>query len=180
MFTLVGLGGALVVALLRGGRPRHAGTVQLRLLPLLLLVLWADVVVALRGGDGAATVAVLLLHQGAVVAVPLANVVLRGMPVVLAGAVANALVVLANTGMPVAPAAVRWLGSDPDLIVLDGAHHLADGATRFVWLADVVPVPLLDVVVSLGDVLVVAGLAVVIDEVLRPRAPGGFPSRPAA
>jgi hypothetical protein len=87
---------------------------------------------------------------------------IRGTGLVGLGLLSNALVVSLNGAMPVSPDASGEAGISTQAILAgqDPRHELSDGATVVPWLADVVPVvlPLRPEVVSVGDVLVTAGL----------------------
>lgn len=87
---------------------------------------------------------------------------IRGTGLVALGLVANALAVGANGAMPVSAEAAGRAGVGiGDLLVGDdGRHELADASTRLRPLGDEIPVPMprRPEVVSIGDVLVAAGL----------------------
>lgn len=152
---------ALALGRLAGGSLDQLGLLRLRRRRLALAALAAQAVGTVVGGPahpaGLAGSAVLLVLFLA------ANRGVRGTGLVALGLLANALVVGANGAMPVSPAAAARAGL-PDVAVsaeLDSRHEVADEATRLRWLGDVVPVPLplRPEVVSVGDVLVAAGLA---------------------
>jgi hypothetical protein len=75
------------------------------------------------------------------------------------GALANALATALNGGMPFSVPAARSVGLD-----VTGApgHVPIDASTLLVPLADLVPVPGLAMVFSVGDVLLWTGLAAVL------------------
>jgi len=87
----------------------------------------------------------------------------RGVRIALAvaatGALANALATALNGGMPFSAPAARSVGLD-----VTGApgHVPIDSSTLLVPLADLVPVPGLAMVFSVGDVLLWTGLAAVL------------------
>lgn len=87
------------------------------------------------------------------------------------GAFANALVMMFNGGkMPVDTKLMKSMGLDKDLVFLtsgiDNKHTVLGHDTSFNWLADIIPVkgflgygmP----IVSIGDIVVLAGLVVLI------------------
>ncbi len=103
----------------------------------------------------------------------LRNVHVRGMPLVGTGLLLNVLVVLANGAMPVSLSAAQRAGVGTTSILAgdDPRHELAGDRTRLDWLADVVPVPLPGVsqVLSPGDVLIAAGIGVLVaNGMIRP------------
>lgn len=87
----------------------------------------------------------------------------RGTGLIALGLLANALVVCANGAMPVSARASGQAGVTTQAILAgeDPRHELSGAGTRLRWLSDVVPVvlPWRPEVVSVGDVLVTAGLA---------------------
>ena len=91
------------------------------------------------------------------------NAQVAGVTLVCLGLCSNAAVVGANGAMPVSIVAA-YDARVPTLAIASGAdarHEIAGDGTALSWLGDVVPVPLpvRPEVVSVGDVLVVAGLA---------------------
>lgn len=156
--------GALVVVRLRGGRLERLGELRLRAPWLLAGAVLAQLVGALAGGrlHAAGLACSALLVAGFLAR----NRGLRGSGLVALGLGANALVIAANGAMPVSLAVADRVDAQV-AAVLDGAdrrHEPMDGQTRLRLLADVVPVPLpvRPEVVSVGDLLVVAGLAQVV------------------
>jgi hypothetical protein len=101
----------------------------------------------------------------------LRNTSLPGVPLVALGLALNALVVAANAAMPVSLWAAARAGVDVTSIAagLDPRHELADGSTTLRALGDVIPVriPWFPEVVSAGDVLVAAGLGLLVVMGLR-------------
>lgn len=87
-----------------------------------------------------------------------------GMALVLLGVMANLLVVVANSGMPI----IRTVFDSGT--VPSGFYHLASSATHLGWMGDVLPDPTGRWLMSLGDLLLVVGAAVVIAGG-RPRTP---------
>ncbi len=116
----------------------------------------------------------------AVVAFIAANLALPAMPVVLVGFAANALVILLNGGaMPVSPDALVAIGAGAE--VGAGKHQLLDASTRLGWLADVIPLPPLRTVVSVGDIVLALGVGLLVVGQMRrypPRPGRSLPPRP--
>jgi hypothetical protein len=103
---------------------------------------------------------------GAILAFLALNVRRPGFWLVGFGVAANVLVIFANGGhMPVSLAAWRASGGDPALLTETGVYMnnvLAGPDTRFAWLADVFALPPsvpLANALSVGDLLIVAGMA---------------------
>jgi hypothetical protein len=83
------------------------------------------------------------------------------------GVALNGLVIVLNRGMPVSSASLRYLGlSDAAQTgALTPLYHLSDAETLLGILGDVLPVPgppLIQSVVSLGDLLLMVGVAVIV------------------
>ena len=175
---LVGVVVAVGLSLLRGGRLAQAARNEIHWLPVLiggLLVQTLLDALAARGVVGAAgTVALLLVSEAAVLGFCLRNWYRAGMVLVAAGFTMNVLVILANGGMPVAPDAIAAMGGDPATATIAGKHHLMSAATALPWLADVIPVPPLDLIVSVGDVVLVVGMVPFAHDLMTP---AGAPAR---
>ena len=123
----------------------------LRLLALIVgLPVWAHIV------------AILL-----VAAVAARNWRIGGAPLVAIGSALNAVVILANGGMPFDAAAAAAVGALT--LENDALHQPLDPDTRLPWLADVLPVGLFRAVYSVGDVIIAAGGFWVPFSVLRRR-----------
>lgn len=169
-FTAVILVVAVVLTLVRGGRVGNLRDVRLGWVPLLLAGLALQVAVDLgadRGmlAPGAATGG-LVASQLLVLAFVLRNRRHRGMLLLGVGFLLNAAVIVANGAMPVDPDAIRRLGvSEPGPIT--GKHELLTAQTRLPWLADRIPVPWLRMVLSVGDLVLGAGVLVLADGMLR-------------
>jgi len=63
----------------------------------------------------------------------------------------------ANRAMPVDPAAIAALGLD-GATVPPGKHTLLTADTHLPWLADIIPVPWLRSILSIGDLVLAVGL----------------------
>jgi len=91
------------------------------------------------------------------------NVRSPGFPLILAGVVLNALVVGINHGMPVTRSALIASGQQDTLGALlrgGGAkHHLAGPGDMALFLGDVIPIPWVSQVLSVGDLFTYAGVA---------------------
>ena len=164
-----------VAALAAGGW--HGGRrPALRWVPLLLAGAVALVLVEAGGVPAGGELAAVLGADLAVLAFSARNVVLAGMPVVLAGVALNVLVTVANGGMPVEGDAVVRTGiaepADLSAIDLGPKRHLATGDDVLVVLDDRIPLRPLREVVSVGDVVLAAGLAIVTFRLLHPAAGG--------
>lgn len=172
---LIGVVLAVGVALLRGGRFSHAAGNELHWLPVLVTGLLVqtllDALAARELVGHAGTVALLLISEAAVLGFCVRNWYRDGMALIGLGFSLNVLVILANGGMPVGQDAIRAMGGDPTTAVLAGKHHLATAATTFPWLADVIPLRPVGLIVSLGDVVLVAGMVPFAHDMMTPDGP---------
>lgn len=135
---------------------------------LLFLLLAQSVLPSLRLGGVAATVAhwAWILTFVFLAAIALANRRQPGMTVLGMGLVLNFVVIVANSGMPVLPAAAQAArGSTVPLSIAAGdfVHVLAGSTTRLLSIADVIPLPgplWFRSLISAGDALLFVGVAV--------------------
>jgi hypothetical protein len=188
-FTLAAVAVAVAASLLRGGRFRYLAERPLVASWLLFTGVAIQVAVDLAAARdllpdaGLAGWTLLLLSQLLVVAFLLANRRLPGVWLVATGLLLNALVIAANRAMPVDPAAIAALGLE-GVEVPPGKHTLLTEATRLPWLADIIPVPWLRSILSIGDLVIAAGLVPLTHGLLRPptgpelRMPQGVVLRP--
>jgi len=152
---------AVVLGAATGGTLQRLGALPLRTRGLVWGAVAAQLVGAVIGGPVFAVG--LVVSAGLVAAFLAGNRGVRGTGLLAAGLLSNALVVGVNGAMPVSLAAAGRAGTSTQdiLIGADQRHELSDSATRLRWLSDVIPVPApyRPEVVSIGDVLVAAGLA---------------------
>lgn len=164
---------AIAAAVARGGRLDRIGEADLRwnwlLFPGLGLQVAVDVFAAL-GTHGWASTATVLASQALVLGWITANRYRPGMPLIFLGLFANAVVIAANGAMPVDPDAMTAAGLGGARIVA-GKHQLLTDTTRLRWLADVVPVAPLRTVISVGDILLAAGLLPLVHHLMTYRSP---------
>ncbi len=168
---------AFAVSLLRGGKLRNLASIELRLWWLLPAALVLQTIAQLLPSDRSwsSTVAVILLLSSFPLMLILAwaNRYKAGIWIAGIGVLLNFTVIALNGGMPILPEAVEIAGGQADFaagvqsgeIELDAKHVLLDESSRVPFLADVIPMP--GSVVSLGDVLLVVGLGVFLEEQLR-------------
>jgi hypothetical protein len=89
------------------------------------------------------------------------------------GVALNALVLGVNGGMPVSPSALTTMGVTPG--GLGFRHVLLTRDAVFPWLGDVFYVAPISKIVSIGDVLMIAGLCWFLYAVVTSREPGSRP-----
>lgn len=177
--AILSLLGGLVLGLVLGGRLGNIPAERLRWPALTFVALalyWAPLVL---GASSSAAVVLILLSYVALLAFAVANLRLTGMAVVALGLALNAVVIAANNGMPVDPQAVVATGlssaSELEAIELQGGRRWQEADDRLAVLGDIVPVAMLDEVVSFGDLVLAAGLANVGFRLLRPAGGGRSP-----
>jgi hypothetical protein len=171
LFALGALGPGLGAGWVRGGRARAIVDLRLRLWG----IPWAAFALQVAAGavsPGARLSAVVIsyLALGVWLAVQFAaNRDLRaGLTLLAGGWVLNTAAVLANGGMPVSRDALARAGL-PRLVVEDGnlfKHIDATAATRLRWVGDIIPLPPIHKVVSVGDLLMLGGAAVLVAAVM--------------
>jgi hypothetical protein len=101
---------------------------------------------------------VLLLTNLAVVVFLIVNRTLPGMALAAAGLLLNLAVIAANGGMPVSRSAAERAGLGEELARAGVKHEILNDDTALPWLADVIPIPGLQKVVSLGDLVLALGI----------------------
>jgi hypothetical protein len=168
-YLVVALAAGLVIGLVLGGRPRHLAQKQFRwwlLLPLgvvLQLVVEADGVPAPH--------ALLIVSYLYLLAFCAANLRHAGMGVILVGIALNAVVIVANNGMPVREKAVyrAAIVDARDVVSIDEVkHHLETPDDDLMVLADIIPVKPLRQVLSFGDLILSVGVADLLVHLLLP------------
>lgn len=113
--------------------------------------------------DGGAALAVLLGSNALVAYFVLGNRSLPGLPLMATGLALNVVAIAVNGAMPVSPTAADIAGFDPDQLGRVGIEWEALGPhTVLPWLGDVIPLPWARSVISVGDVLIGFGVAVLV------------------
>lgn len=166
---------SLAIGVARGGTMTNLSQLDLDRWPLVFVALLVQALGAFAATIGlpaASTWYVLgMVASAALVTVFVArNRALPGMALIALGFVLNALVVTANGAMPVSQEAADRIGLSTVGLYrnVDAKHELADSSTRLRPLADVIPVPLPGPlargsnVVSVGDVVLAAGIGVLV------------------
>lgn len=174
ILTLIAIGVGVVLGIRWGGElsnvPRWHPVAWEALLVSLALTALVDLV-GIKGGFGAF---LYLAATAALLAFAVINVRVGGMVVVAAGVGLNFLVTLLNWGRPVSGAALVRAGiveqAELATTTLTGGRSIADGAILG-FLGDVVPLPW-GQVISIGDLLMLAGIVLVTASVLRNKSVG--------
>ena len=159
--------GGVVVGALRGGRLRHMADAPLRATWLAVVAAGAQFVFALAPS---ATAGVVLtgISQAGLLAFLWCNRFLAGALLIAVGSLLNSIVIVANGAMPVSRDAVLAISRHP-AEVLAGRHRLLTDTDALPWLADIIALPVLRTVVSVGDVILAAGIGLLVTNLMQPR-----------
>jgi hypothetical protein len=171
-----------------GGRLHRLESIRPRWWGLVILGLGIQFVPlpeGVAGTDLAIRTAVLAVSYSLLIAFGLVNVRMPGMFLVVIGLACNMTVIVVNGGMPASAQALIDSGQEDVLVFLQdqGAdkHHLLTDEDQLTFLADVIAVPQpIGQAVSVGDILVYAGLTWLIVAAMRGWTPSARPagSRP--
>ena len=153
---------AAILTVVRGGSIDGLAATRLRWTWLLALGLAVQLGAQLWSPswlDGSLALLVLVLSNLAVVTFIAGNRRLPGLLLADVGIALNVVVIVANGAMPVSADAARLAGVAGMPANAALKHEPMNGATALPWLADVIPEPGLREVLSVGDVLLAAGIA---------------------
>ncbi|MGH2773305.1 MAG: DUF5317 domain-containing protein [Actinomycetota bacterium] len=163
----------LLAGLARGGRVSNIALSRFRAPWLVLsglLIQATGTVMALAAPDTGRRLYIWFLGASfaLLIAFALTNLRLSGMVIIAAGLAMNAAVILLNDGMPVLRRAAEIAGLRADKYLRLGVKHRAMGPDTVAgFFGDVIPVPVLKKVISAGDVLIGAGMFVLVDALVR-------------
>ena len=158
-----GLVAGFIIGLAAGGNWRNLQAVDFRLWPVLFAGVIARLIAPSLGGLALTlSIAGLLL----VTVAAFANRALPGALAMALGSLLNVIVVLANGGMPIDPAALAASGKPAPS---DGLHVILGATTRLPFLADVLLLPIVNNIYSVGDVVLAIGGFWVTFRLVRPR-----------
>jgi hypothetical protein len=169
---------------LLGGRVHRLEALRPRWWGLVLLGLGIQFIPLPEGVTGIDLVirtSVLALSYSLLLAFGLVNVRMPGMLLVVVGLACNMTVILVNGGMPASAQALIDSGQEAVLASLrdkpEQKHHLLTDDDQLTFLADVIAVPEpIGQAVSVGDVLVYAGLTWLIVAAMRGWTPSARPA----
>ena len=181
ILVLIVIGLAVGAGFVAGGdlRPFERLTVHWWAVALAGLVLQG---ISLRGDIGqAAALATLVGSYGLLLAFAWVNRRLPASWLVMAGLILNILVIGVNGGMPVSAGALDSAGASAEGLLGTGTakHHLMSPSDSLTALGDVIGIPApVGAVISIGDVLLYAGVAILIVAIMLGRS--GENRRPPA
>lgn len=171
MFVVYALPIGLLLGLLLGGRLSGLGALNFRWAWLAIAGFVTQVVlfsapVSERIGDAGPPIYV--LSTAMVLASVVANVRITGMALVAIGAACNLAAIVANGGyMPASASAAAAIGRDP---ITGYSNSVVTASPALGFLTDIIPLPPwlpFANIISIGDVLIGAGIAVVIAVAMR-------------
>lgn len=159
LLTLFALISGAAIGRLRGGRWR--GVVNARLHAQSFLILAAASALIINTMNPASAKFWLVVGFVGLIGFALRNLAMTGMIILLFGVFLNLIVFLLNGAVPVSELALTSIG-DVDALgnaVIEGTRESTATATRLRFLGDVVPVPLFNKVVSIGDLIALVAVA---------------------
>jgi hypothetical protein len=151
----------LYAGLLRGGLVRNVALARVEWWSLLVVGVLVPVLVDRIAP--AHSVGLVVLALVALIAFTIRNKHLAGMAIVAIGVCANLTVLVLNDGMPVRREALVSAGlaseQEVDHVEISGVQRLERSGDRMVFLADVIPLAATKQVLSIGDLVILVGLA---------------------
>jgi hypothetical protein len=156
-----------VIGFLRGGHLRSLREIRLRRPALAGVALACQLALAGTGSNSAVRLILLVTANAALLAFTWANRLVPGTGLLLVGFSLNAAVITVNSGMPVSPSALQAIGEQP-VGIAQGKHQPLEAGDPLAALGDVLPVPALRAVYSIGDVAVAAGVGTLVANLMRP------------
>jgi len=169
---VVAVAAGLGIGFARGGRIGNLSSTKLRGIPIVFagVVLQLASTFAERADVRGLPLALVLASFACVFGFAALNWRLPGMTLIALGALMNFTVISANAGMPVSLHALDVAGLGDVFsnghVLLKGAHHALTPASRLRFLADVIPVKLSSNVISAGDIVIWAGLLVLVQQLM--------------
>jgi hypothetical protein len=161
----------LFFGFLRRGRLASIARTRIRHPEFLAVAIGASLFVDATDAGPSGTIALAGLIGGLAFAV--VNLHLTGMAVIAIGITANLLPIALNGAMPVRPEALveaeMVTADELPRVSLNGARELSDDSTMLAVLGDTFPVRWTNQVVSIGDLIMMVGLADVVANLMRQR-----------
>jgi hypothetical protein len=158
-----GLLAGLILGVLFGGDWRKLQQFEPTLWPVLAVGAIARLIAPFLGGLALISS---LVGLACIAAVALVNWSLPGALLIALGSLLNLLVTALNGGMPIDPVALASSGKAGPA---DGLHIILDERTRLPYLADVLLVPVVNNIYSVGDVVLAIGGFWMVFRLVRPR-----------
>jgi hypothetical protein len=162
----------ILIGFARGGSFRTFAKAELRAVPLVLAGVLLQVGSAFAEHRTAHWVplALVLASFACVFGFAALNFSLPGMTLIGIGAICNLIVISANGGMPVSLDALDRAGLGNPFEgrsgAVKGAHHALGPGAHLRFLADVIPISVTANVVSVGDIVIWAGLLLLVQQLM--------------
>ena len=150
------------LAVRRGGSLANLASTTFEWIGVLVAALLLQITADLFAPDDISSTGLLVVTYLAVAAFVLRNRMLPGILIAFAGLVMNILVISLNGAMPVSRWAAEIAGVESVPSEMGIKHEIAGPETDLGWLGDVIPIPATGSVISAGDVVLAAGLAVLV------------------
>jgi len=179
MLVLIVIGLAVCVGFAAGGSLRHFEHLRVRWWGAALAGLALQGMALVSGIGRPAGSWVLVGSYGLLIAFGWVNRRLPAVWLVMTGLVLNILVIAVNGGMPVSASALESAGARAEGLLGAGAvkHHLMGPDDTLTPLGDVIGIPPpIGAVISIGDVLLYAGVAILVVAVMLGRFGEGPPA----
>lgn len=174
MYIPVALAIGALTGLLRGGSFKNLAHASFRWPGFLVIGCVLQVAAVVPGLDETSAV-LLVASYVSLLIFAVANIAIAGMAIVAVGIALNAFVIAVNDGMPVKAESIVAAGladsvAEAKQLEFRGKRHLATEDDLFIILGDIIPVPIgRGSVLSYGDLVLAAGVAVLLDVLLRRR-----------
>lgn len=184
--TMIGLG--LVIGYLAGGSIKGLKEIHFRLVWVLFVAVAVAILPLFSDSLNKHRRVFVLIGLAGVLVFLVVNIVTSrgevraGLGVVFVGWALNFLVIAANGGMPLSRWAYGASGQTDRITQGSGGFYrivLADPKTKLIRLGDVIPVKPYHVVVSIGDILMILGAAIIIATGMRMVRRGSRVEQPA-
>jgi hypothetical protein len=183
ILAVILLGVGVLWGLAQGGKLNKLGEVEFKFAWLVFAGLGLQIAAELVGafifrglGNSVAGLVILALSYGCLIAFLALNLQRPGALFIGAGLALNLLVILLNQSMPVSVRAAQAAGIQ-SVRFLEAAvkHQVMSAGTKLSFLGDVIPVPVIGTVVSVGDVLIGVGMFVLVSRIVgyRPKRLSG-------
>ena len=150
------------VAVRRGGSLSNLASTSFEWTGVLIAALVLQVAAELFAPSDISSTGLLVVIYLAVAAFVLRNRMLPGILIAVAGLAMNVLVISLNGAMPVSRWAADIAGVESVGNEIGIKHEIADPQTTLPWLGDVIPLPETRRVISAGDVVLAAGIAMLV------------------
>lgn len=162
LLVLVVTAVSAALAVRRGGSLTNLASTTFEWVGVLIAALVLQVAADLLAPDDISSTGLLIVTYLVVAAFVLRNRKLPGLLIAVAGLAMNILVISLNGAMPVSRWAADIAGVESVSNEMGIKHEIAGSETDLAFLGDVIPLPETRRVISAGDVVLAAGIAVLV------------------